>query len=338
MKRLLATFFILLLASSLVSAETYTLPGSTPDGKPYNNIGILGEVMIDLNVTVINTAPFPKFVVVNPRYDFHVLRLSGDEGMTSYRVGSTSYHVPSSLERTSLNYYIGFWLMPYETVVVNFRIPYNDSYVVHTYDYKTPCGDSSRMTEVKYDVINGTLQYTGGHVEVSDHLYPVECGVIYPPLVNTPMMLTLRAMFPLDDGYVRVLGYEGTVTFRLTNVPDRTGLFNTFFAAALPVIFKGAKTYGFTPNYTMTYREYMDEFVWKYRGVNPPERHRVQTQSSPATSNMFQLSNTLLTGVSVGAPVVKPPKEAGLDFPVWIIFLGRNSVEISYHVEWSAGG
>lgn len=334
MKRLLAAFFILLLASSLVSAKTYTLPGSTSDGKPYNNIGILGEVMVDLNVTVVNTAPFPKFVVVNPRYDFRVLRLSGDERMTSYRANGTTYHVPSSLGRTSLNYYIGFWLMPYETVVVNFRIPYNDSYLLQTRDYRSTCGDSSKLTDITY--YNGSSNYTG-HIGTKDELSPLYCGVIYPQLVNAPKILSVRSMFPIDDGYVRVLNYRGTVTFRLTNVPNRAGVFNTFFAAALPVIFKGAKTYGFTPNYTMTYREYMDEFIWKYRGVTPPERHHVQVQPLPSASNMFQLSSTLLTGVSVGAPVVRPPKEAGLDFPVWIIFMG-SSVEISYHVEWSAGG
>ncbi|WP_297503432.1 hypothetical protein [Thermococcus sp.] len=332
-KRLLATFFILLLVSSLVSAETYTLPGTTPDGKPYNNIGILGEVMVDLNVTVVNTAPFPKFVVVNPRYDFHVIRLSGNEGMTSYRSNGTSYHIPSNLEMTSLNYYIGFWLMPYETVVVNFRIPYNNSYLLRMRDYKSACGDSSRLTDITY---NGSDNYTG-HIVTADKLSPLGCGVIYPQLVNTPLILSVKSMFPLDDGYIRVLSYRGTVTFRLTNAPNKAGVFNTFFAVSIPIIFQGAKMYGFTPNYTMTYREYMDEFVWKYRGLKPPERHQVQTQSLLATSNLFQLSNTLLTGVKVGSPVVKPPKEAGINFPVWIIFLG-NSVEIRYHVEWNAGG
>ncbi|ASJ06218.1 hypothetical protein [Thermococcus pacificus] len=334
MKRLVATLFILLLASSLVSAETYTLPGETPDKKPYNNIGILGEVMVDLNVTIVNTAPFPKFVIVNPRYDFNVFRLSGDEGMTSFRVNGGSYHVPSRLDRTSLNYYIGFWVMPYETVVVNFRIPYNNSYLLQTADYQSVCGDSAKITNVTYYVVNGSLEY-GGHIEVPDDISTLSCGVMYPQLVNTPKIISTRAMFPMNDGHIKVLKYEGTVTFRLTNAPNRAGVFNTFFAASIPVIFKDARMYNFTPNYTMTYREYMDEFVWKYKGLNPPEKS--QPQPLPSMSNMFQLSNTLLTGVSVGTPEIEPPGEAGLDFPVWIIFMG-SSVEIKYHVEWTAQG
>ncbi|AFL95227.1 hypothetical protein CL1_1024 [Thermococcus cleftensis] len=333
MKRLVATLFILLLASSLVSGETYELPGVTPDQKPYNNIGILGEVMIDLNVTIVNTAPFPKFVIVNPRYDFHVFRLSNDEYMVSYRVGDTSYHYPSRLDRTSLNYYLGFWVMPYETVVVNFRIPYNNSYLLQTSDYQSICGDTNKITNVTYYVINGSLAH-GGKIDVSDDISMLSCGVMYPQLVNTPKIISLRSMFPMNDGHVKVLKYEGTVTFRLTNVPNRAGIFNTFFAASVPVIFKEAKMYNFTPNYTMTYREYMEEFVWKYKGLEPPKRTEPE-QQLPSVSGMFQLSNTLLTGVTVGAPVVEPPKEAGLYFPVWIIFLG-GSMDIKYHVEWSA--
>ncbi|CAD5245341.1 hypothetical protein [Thermococcus camini] len=334
MKRLVATIFILLLASSLVSAETYNLPGQTPDQKPYNNIGILGEVMVDLNVTVVNTAPFPKFVIVNPRYDFHVLRLSHDEYMVSFRIGNTTYHAPSRLDRTSLNYYLGFWVMPYETVVVNFRIPYNNSYLLQTVDYQSLCGDSGKITNVTYYVIGGNLTY-GGHIEVPDDISMLSCGVAYPQLVNTPKVISMRSMFPMNDGHIKVLKYEGTVTFRLTNAPNRAGVFNTFFAAAIPVIFKDARMYNFTPNYTMTYREYMDEFVWRYKGLEPPKRR--EPQQLPSTSNLFQLSDTLLTGVTVGAPEVKPPREAGLDFPVWIIFMGKG-VDIKYHVEWTAEG
>ncbi|ASJ08200.1 hypothetical protein A3L11_02740 [Thermococcus siculi] len=334
MKRLVATLFILLLASSLVSAETYTLPGETPDKKPYNNIGILGEVMVDLNVTIVNTAPFPKFVIVNPRYDFHVLRLSGDEGMSTFRINGTTYHVPSRLDRTSLNYYLGFWVMPYETVVVNFRIPYNNSYLLQTTDYKSVCGDTGKITNVTYQVVNGTLQY-GGKIEEPEDISILSCGVMYPQLINTPMMISMRSMFPMNDGHIKVLKYEGTVTFRLTNAPNRAGVFNTFFAASIPVIFKEARIYNFTPNYTMTYREYMDEFVWRYKGLEPPKKN--EPQPLPGFSNMFQLSDTLLSGVSVGTPEIKPPREAGLDFPVWIVFMGK-SVEIKYNVEWTAQG
>lgn len=332
MKRLVVFLFILLMATSLVSAESYSLPGSTPNGITYNNIGIAGEVMVDLNVTMVNTAPFPKFVIVNPRYDFRVIRLSGNEGMYSFRVNGTAYHVPMNLERTSLNYFIGFWIMPYETVVVNFRIPYNNSYVVSTADYSSACGNW-KITGVDYTVVNGTLQYSGT-VHSSENPYPVTCGVVYPQLVNSPQVFSVRGLFPINDGYIKVLGYRGIVTFKLTNVPNRAGVFNTFFAVSIPIIFQGAKTYNFTPSYTMTYEEYMREFIWKYKGITPPGK--AQPQPSPGFNNMFGLTDTLLTGVPVGGPRIKPPESAGLDFPVWIVFMGH-SIEIKYRVEWSAG-
>ncbi|WP_297519696.1 hypothetical protein [Thermococcus sp.] len=333
MKRLAVFFFVLLMMASLASGETYTLPGSTPDGKPYNNIGIVSEVMVDLNVTMVNTAPFPKFVIVNPRYDFKVIRLSGKEGMYSFRVNGTTYHVPMNLKKTSLNYFIGFWIMPYETVVVNFRIPYNNSYLITPVDYKSICGDS-KIVALNYTLVNGTLYYNGKIRSSSEDIYPMTCGVMYPQLINSPKILFLRELFPLNDGYVKVLHYRGTVTLRLTNAPNEAGVFNTFFAVAVPVVFQGAKMYNFTPNYTMTYDNYMREFLWRYRGVVPP--NNTQTLRSSEFDNMFTLTDTLLTGVSVGGPHVIPPKHTGLNYPVWIVFMGH-SMEIRYDVEWSAG-
>ncbi|WP_258083457.1 hypothetical protein [Thermococcus thermotolerans] len=325
MKRLAASLFILLLASSLVSAATYTLPGDT-----YNNIGVMGEVMINLNVTIVNTAPFPKFIVVNPRYDFTVYRLDNSESVQAFLLGDTVVHNISNVQRTTLNYYTGFWIMPYETVVVNFRITSHYSYIIPTIDYQTVCGDSAKITSVEY---NGSS--VSGVVQDLDDIGVLSCGVVYPQLINTPKVIYMRSMFPIIDGHIKILGYEGDVTFRLTNVPNEAGIFNTFFAAAIPVIFNGANMTDFTPNYTMTYRDYMEEFIWKYKGLNPPQK--TQPQPLPSMPGMFQLSNSLISGVSVGIPEIKPPEYAGFDFPIWIIFMGKG-VDITYHVSWKTEG
>ncbi|NJE46105.1 hypothetical protein E3E35_01500 [Thermococcus sp. GR7] len=326
MKRLAVSLFILLLASSLVSAATYTLPGDT-----YNNIGILGQVMIDLNVTIVNTASFPKFIVVNPRYDFTVYRLDNSEAMKAFFLGDSVIHNLSNIQRTTLNYYTGFWIMPYETVVVNFRITSHYSYIVPTVNYQTVCGDQAKITSVEY---NGSQ--VSGVIGDLDDISVISCGVIYPQLINTPKVVYLKSMFPIVDGHIKILKYDGTVTFRLTNVPNEGGLFNTFFAASIPVIFDGAKTYDFVPNYTMTYKEYMEDFVWRYKGLTSPQK-TPQPQPAPSLPGMFQLSNTLISGISVGTPEITPPQQAGFDFPVWIIFMGR-SVDITYHVSWTKEG
>ncbi|NJE85470.1 hypothetical protein E3E23_06485 [Thermococcus sp. CX2] len=326
MKRLAVPLFILLLASSLVSAATYDLPGDN-----YNNIGIMGEVTINLNVTIVNTAPFPKFIILNPRYEFTVYRLDNTETMNAFLIGGNVVHNLSNIQKTTLNYYTGFWILPYETVVVNFRITSHYPYVVPTADYQTICGDLAKITSVEY---NGS-QVTGV-IEDLDDISVLSCGVMYPQLINTPKVLYLRSMFPMVDGHIRILKYDGTVTFRLTNVPNQAGLFNTFFAASIPVIFDGAEMYDFVPNYTMTYKEYLEKFIWEYRGLNPPQRTS-QPQPLPPMPGMFQLSNTLISGVSVGAPQVTIPQSEEFDFPVWIIFMG-SGVDITYHVSWKNEG
>ncbi|ASJ09815.1 hypothetical protein A3L12_00100 [Thermococcus sp. P6] len=321
MKSVAASLFILLLASSLVSAATYSLPGGT-----YNNIGVMGEVLVDLNVTLLNIAPFPKFVIVNPRYDFTVYRLDKGESVTSFLSNDTVFQSISNAQRTTLNYYTGFWIMPYETVVVNFRITSNHSYVIPALDYRTVCGDYAKITSVEYNGSN----LSEGVVQGLDDIGVLTCGVLYPQLINTPKVIYLRGMFPINDGYVKILKYEGDVTFRLTNVPNEAGIFNTFFAVAIPVIFNGANVTDFTPNYTMTYKEYMEEFVWRYKGLNRPQRSQPVFPSVPG---MFQLSDSLISGIPVGVSGPGSERRVDFDFPVWIVFMGR-SVDIAYHVSW----
>ncbi|WP_297437314.1 hypothetical protein [Thermococcus sp.] len=331
MKKVAVSLFILLLASSLVGATTYTLPGSTSYGYSYNNIGLLGTVSMEVNVTLLNTAPFPKFIIVNPRYDFRVNRLGGSEAMGSYLNGTQPVHIlPPSLSRNTLNYRVGFWIYPYEAVVVTFIINQNYSYRIPMQDYRDACGGGDQLSELSYT--NGTL--TSGHILTKDDIGTMVCGVVYPELLNAPEIIYMQSLFPLRDGNIKVLEYEGVVHFNITNVPSN-GEFRTFFAAAIPVIFKGANITGFTPNYTMMYSDYVKTFIWRYMGVEAPSSP--QPPSVPQPSNMFQLTSTLITGPSVEPAVTRPPAEPEFDFPVWIILMGKE-VEITYHISWMNEG
>jgi len=111
----LSFFFVLLLLSSFVSAGVYTIPD--PNGK-YNNIGIQAYVLMDLNITLINRGPFDKFILVNPAYNYTIMRNRGDSMEITGSSGRIIY-LDLNLERNMLNYYIGFWVKPYETVKIN---------------------------------------------------------------------------------------------------------------------------------------------------------------------------------------------------------------------------
>ncbi len=332
MRKVAVSLFVLLLASSLVGATTYTLPGSTSYGYPYNNIGLLGTVSMEVNVTLLNTAPFPKFIIVNPRYDFRVNRLSGSESMTAYLNGTQPVHVlPASLARNTLNYRVGFWIYPYEAVVVTFIINQNYSYPIPMENYQDVCGGQDQLSDLSYT--NGTL--TGGHILSGDDIGTMICGVVYPELLNAPKIVYMQSLFPLRDGNIKILKYNGVVHFTITNVPSQNGEFRTFFAVAIPVIFKGANITDFTPNYTMMYSDYVHRFIWRYMGVEAPTPP--EPPSMPHVSNMFQLTNTLITGQSVEPVIPKPPAEPKFDFPVWIILMGKE-VEITYHISWTTEG
>ncbi|WP_297535435.1 hypothetical protein [Thermococcus sp.] len=338
MKKPLGFLFVLLTISfSFASAETFTLPGTTTVGS-YNNIGILGEVMLNLNVTLVNLAPYPKFIVVNPRYDFHVYRLGGIEFNVNNRTstGEIVGQVSSYTVLHSLNYYIGFWIMPYETVVVNFQITSNASYSVPLRDYQDICGGIGHITSVTYS--NGTVSSVNVPIPASQ-INRLTCGVVYPQLLNYPMIMSLRTLFPFIDRYIKVLKYDGTVAFRLTNVPSHYSSekpFAVLFAVSVPVIFQGAKMFDYSPNYTMTYSQYVSQFIWKVRGLTPPSR-KVPTEKPNAGSELFKLTNTLLSGVKVGQPALKPREHPQMNFPVWIIFMS-DQINITYRVSWTNSG
>jgi hypothetical protein len=322
--------FVLLSLPAFSSAQEYKLPGKLPGERAYNNIGLLGEVMVDLNVTIVNTAPYPKYILVNPRYDFRVFRGNGSEYLYNYRAPDGKLYgvVSRELLSRSLNYAVGFWLAPYETVVVNFRITENSSYLIHLSDYKFPCGDVGRFTELIY--LNGSL--VSILLNNEGDIDKLTCGSLRPQLLNRPIFLSVRSMFPLLDGSVKVLKYEGRVDFRITNVPNHENkdkMFHVLFAVAQPVVFTDAKTYDYVPNYTMTYSEFLKRFV---TGTQSPKRHNVSV--SAPENNLFKLTNTLISGVRVSPAVkVEMRPHRGLDFPVWIVYM-LDRVDITYHVSW----
>jgi len=324
--RALAALFLLVLLLPQVGAVTYTLPGELPNGLTYNNVGLVGELMVNLSVTLVNTAPYPRYVVVNPRYDFRVIREDGTEYLYNYRTadGELVGVVSKDLLSRSVNYMMGFWVAPYETVRVDFSITQNSSYEVPLLDVNAPC--APHVIEVTY--YNGTLSSV-----VINNDYDIGtllCGPVYPQLLNAPMVMSVRSMFPLLDRSVKILEYEGVVDFRITNVPSYNSddkLFRTFFAVAQPVIFTGAETYDYRPNYTTTYSRYLELFL--------PVKKRPERRVELPENNLFQLTDTLISGVSIPGVVVER-KPLAPDFPVWVVFM-TDRVDITYRVSWSAG-
>ena len=337
MKRLSSILLLFTLLFSLPAfslAQSYTLPGSLPGGISYNNIGLSGEIMVDLNVTIVNTAPYPKYVLINPRYDFKVLRGNGSEYLYNYRTptGELEGAVSRELLSKSVNYLVGFWLAPHETVVVNFRITQNSSYFVPLLDFNSPCGDVGRLTELTYE--NGTLvsvvlNNRGG-------LDKLICGSVYPKLINRPTFMSVRSMFPILDRNIKVLKYEAYVDFRITNVPNfnsKDKLFHVFFAVAQPIIFLDGKTYDYRPNYTMTYEQYVQRFLFEYSGIGGPSKRAVNV--TKAEDNLFKLTDRLISGVKMSPSVeVERRPYKGPDFPVWVVFMG-DRIDITYRVSWN---
>jgi hypothetical protein len=245
-----------------------------------------GLVTIDLNVTVVNTAPFPKFLVLNPAYGPKVYRDGGN--------GTTSVGM--------VNYNSGVWLMPYETVVINFNITKTESYQIP----QVPCAGED-----------------GNYLA---------CCVVIPQLVNSPTQLSARSMFPLLDGHIRILSYEGIVRFTVSS-PDRLA---KYFAITIPIVFVDGKMYGIEPNYTMTYEEYKRS-LYEYSGAVQKSGRKEHPTVPSLETNMFKLSDTLLTGVKVSPPPMQVPELEGYDnLPVWFVFTSEG-VEIEYRVEWRGG-
>ncbi|WP_156471164.1 hypothetical protein [Thermococcus peptonophilus] len=247
---------------------------------------------LNLNVTVVNTAPFPKFLVLNPSYVITVYRLNDNE--------TTSELV--SNPRLQLNGNPGIWLMPYEKVVINLVS-------VRTQTYSLP--------QVS----------CGGEGDGSN----LACGSVVPPLVNSPYSLSARSIFPVLDGYIKILGYGGKITFVVTPTDNSP----TFFAVTLPVVFSDGEISDMDPSPTMTYDEYKD-MLYEYSGFQRKIRGPVQVMNT--SSNLFQLTPKLLTGVQISVPTVDFETSMDYELPVWIVYSTGGSIEISYNVKWSVGG
>jgi len=285
-----------------VVAGGYPLPSSTQ----YNNIGIRAYVVMDLNVTLINRGPFDKFVLVNPDYNYTIMRDEGD------LLAITEYNLSKNL----LNYYPGFWIKPYETVNINVKAL--ESFPVN-------------LSVKDYEMM---VQSSGGESIFRETVYPQI--IVYPQRYYTVDNIIKV------DGYINVVKFEGKITLVLENVPNEgNGIFKTYFAVGMPVIFEGAKTYDFTPGYTMMFKEYIHDFLPEYLNRNQITRKIGAEQKKPAQRfKMYSLTNTLLVGKTVKnePPQVKQSSVPPFDYPVWIVWLGGDKVEISYRVKWNNRG
>ena len=327
----LSFFFVLLLLSSFVSAGVYTIPD--PNGK-YNNIGIQAYVLMDLNITLINRGPFDKFILVNPAYNYTIMRNRGDSMEIIGSSGSTIY-LDLNLERNMLNYYIGFWVKPYETVKINVK-------AVEAWPVNLTSEDYKNLADVAYSnrsagYINGTPVWSGVIESPEESIFYE--SVVPQMIVYPQKYYTLNKIIHVD-GFIDVLRYEGKVTLVLKNVPNDEGnVFMTYFAVGMPVIFEGAETYDFTPDYTMMFSEYMKDFLPSYTNKESSKKE-IETKTPTSKFNMYSLTNKLLTGEDIKKenPDMKKVQKPSFDFPVWIIWLGGDKIEISYRVKWDNRG
>ncbi len=328
------SLFILSLSLNAL-AEDYTLPGGD-----YNNIGLKGELVMSVNVTLVNLAPYPKFVVVNPLYDFQVYRLGGNESMRGVKnetTGSTVHYLPPDLSKNTLNYRVGFWVYAYETVKVAFRITEARHYTLPLKDYSDDCSGSAGISVLRYE--NGTL--IGGEINSVQDLNQPVCGVVYPQLLNSPLVIRFNDILPSMDGYVKMLKYEGSVELKITDVPDSAGVNDTpdrefplLFAVSEPLLFENATSYEYEPPYSMNYTDYMN-FILGYRGLSMKKGSPTTPQTNEE-NGLFPLTGNLISGISVPEAQKTETTIKPLNFPVWVVYMGPgvNTLEIKYRVKW----
>ncbi|EEB73550.1 hypothetical protein [Thermococcus sp. AM4] len=332
---LLALSLLFLSLPALAESETYNLPGEN-----YNNIGLSGQLIMYVNVTLINLAPYPKFIVANPLYDFKVYRQNNGEwlvGTFNETRGEMVYQLSPETLNNTLNYRVGFWIYPYETVKVQFSITEAHKYYIKLKDYKDSCPTDVGLYILNYE--NGT--FTGGKIHTYENLnYPI-CGVAYPQLLNYPLVIRFNEVLPSMDGYIKMLKYEGIVKFKLTDVPDSTDdnstsnvEFPLFFAVSQPVIFHNATMTDYQPPYSMKYSDYLN-FILGYRGFTTPKTPQNKPRNS--SNGLFKLTDSLISGTKIKKPEIHAPAVKPLDFPIWVVYMGKdvNTLEISYRVEWN---
>ncbi|ALM76112.1 hypothetical protein [Thermococcus barophilus] len=320
MKRSLLSFFLVFwlfgaFLNASVTGEDYPLPGGD-----YNNIGIKASLYIDLNITLINTAPFPKFVIVNPYYNYIIYRENGE---VLREIGNVSYITPAL---NTLNYLPGFWVNPYETLKVEVMVRDDNVIDLPLKEYKSAFPHSITIV---YPNTTSVVYYVKTEKDVQNFFY----GTVYPQLLLTPRYyFDVQTSFFGRDGDIKILKYDGEVTLVLQNIPNKYGLFRTLFAVGLPAVFENANHYGFTPEYTMRYSEYVSEFLPSFLGV----KEEPKTQNvSKKEFNLYPLSNKLLSGKKIENIKQSKTKLESFDYPVWIVWLGSSPLEIKYHVSWN---
>ncbi|AHF81230.1 hypothetical protein [Thermococcus paralvinellae] len=234
-----------------------------------------GDLLIDLNVTLVNPTPFPKFVVVNPQYNYTVYREPYNE------IGK-------------LNSLPGFWINPYESLKVNV-------------------------------VINDTILIPANYTSKNTNIFQ---GIVYPKLVVLPKLFKINDVIMGD---IMIVEYHGNVKMRVKNSPY-DGRY--VFAVGMPVIFMGATHYDFVPKYTMWFRDYF-EFLKSYLPLKTYNNESTRVLNiTKKNSVLFSLSDRLITGKTLKKNQIINNEEHKLDFPIWIVWLGEGSIEISYQVKW----
>ncbi|MBO8175278.1 MAG: hypothetical protein H0Z18_08470 [Thermococcus sp.] len=320
MKRSLISFLLVFwlfgtFLNVYVVGEDYPLPGGG-----YNNIGVKATLYIDLNITLVNTAPFPKFVIVNPYYNYIIYRENGE---ILSEIENVSYITPTL---NTLNYFPGFWINPHETLKIEVMVKKDNVISLPLKEYKSAFPHSILIS---YPNTTSVVYYVNTVEDVQNFFY----GTVYPQLLLTPRYyFNVQSSFFGRDGDVKILKYEGEVTLLLQNVPDKYGLFKTLFAVGLPAIFEDANHYGFTPEYTMKYSEYVHEFLPSFLNV----KQEFKTQNvSEKKFNLYSLSSKLLSGKEIENTKQPKTKLESFDYPVWIVWLGSTPLEIKYYVSWN---
>jgi len=315
MKKVLLSFFlvVILLPPAIVVSQSYQIPG-----KNYNNIGIEGKLLVDINMTLYNSGPFPKFVIVNPRYSVYIYK-NGTFHLVIKSISQGLYYV-ENVSKYSMNYRIGFWIMPYEILKVRFQIEKTYPFYINVSNYVDLCDSKDQITYLEYN--NGSLS---GKISSSNDIGAPICGVLYPQLINRPMIINFNRLLPLADKYVKMVNYTGRITLILENVPNDNDAFASYFAVAVPLVFKNAKMYKFVPNYTMTFNQYRS-FIENYTGI----KERKEVPSS--TVKLFALTSKLIS--SSLQTKVPPTINYYQDFPIWIVDLMGHSVQLQYMVKW----
>ncbi|ACS91007.1 hypothetical protein [Thermococcus sibiricus] len=273
LKKVAPAFFFILLASTLVSAQ--------------EGGDVVASGIADLNVTLVNAGPFYKFVLINPDYEYTIIRK-----------GSEIVNVND----------LGFWIGPYETLGVNVKI--NETLSV---------GSMSGME-------GPNLFYSP----------------VYPQLILYPQKYYMVDTFFISDGYVKVIKYAGTVKVTVSNPSEEEA---KYLAIGVPILFDSAEMYGFNPEYTMKYSEYVGTILGQYaqyvKDFMPTylERESGNTKDLSELSSrvvVYSLTDTLLAKSKQRSEFPETPKKSEIkfDYPVWIVFLGGKDFVFEYEVKW----